>query len=174
VLNASGTNETGVSRSEGESTVSDESDDTELSDGEIAAQMHRNTSLIQQYLEESYVQENEIQFAHGPLEGESITAVAPPVASLLHMPEEGDVAVGLPTEGEVAASDGRDETGAGPDEEELEVGRRRLALFALRGPAAGALVAAAGAGVAVVAALAGAALLVALLRALRAALTGRV
>jgi hypothetical protein len=96
------------------------------------------------------------------------------VAQVEAGPEEGDVAVGLPAEGEVAAGDGRDETGAGPDEEELEVGRRRLTLFALRGPAAGALVAAAGAGVAVVAALAGAALLVALLRALRAALTGRV
>jgi hypothetical protein len=91
VLDASGTNETGCSRSGGESTVSDESDDTELSDGEIEAQTHRNTSLIQQYLEESYVQENEIQFAHGPLEGEPITTVAPPMASLLHMPEEGDV-----------------------------------------------------------------------------------
>ena len=90
------------------------------------------------------------------------------VAQVEAGPEEGHVAVGLPAEGEIAAGDGRDETGAGPDEEELEVGRRRLALFALRGTAAVAVVAVA------VVAVAGASLLVALLLAAGGALAGGV
>ena len=94
---------------------------------------------------------------------------APCVAQVEAGPEEGHVAVGLPAEGEVTEGDGRNEAGAGPDEEELEVGLRRLALFALRGTAAVAVVA-----VAVVAALAGATLLVALLLAAWGALAGGV
>ena len=91
------------------------------------------------------------------------------VAQVEAGPEEGDVAVGLPAEGEVAAGNRCDEAGAGPDEEELEVGRRRLALFALRGTASAVAVVA----VAVVA-VAGAALLVALLLAAGGALAGGV
>jgi hypothetical protein len=95
MLSANSSNEIpsdqGVGRSDGESTVSEESDNTELSEDEIAAQTQRNSSLIQQHMAKSFFEEREIQFAYGPLEGEPITTVAPPVAMLLHMPEEGDV-----------------------------------------------------------------------------------
>lgn len=78
--------------SDGELTVSDESDETELSEDEIAEQTQRNSSLIQQYMAESYLNESDIRFADGPFEGEPITVAAPPRGNLLHMPDEGDVA----------------------------------------------------------------------------------
>jgi hypothetical protein len=77
--------------SDGDSTVSNGSDDSELSDGEIAAQSQRNSALLHQYMNDSYMHESEIRFSDGPLDGEAITLVAPPNATLLHMPEEGDV-----------------------------------------------------------------------------------
>lgn len=77
--------------SDGESTVSDGSDDSELSESEITAQTQRNATLLRQYMEESYLPESEIRFSDGPLDGEAITLVGPPFGALLHMPEEGDV-----------------------------------------------------------------------------------
>jgi hypothetical protein len=77
--------------SDGELTVSEESEDTELSEGEIADQTQRNSALVQQYLQQSCLNECEIRFADGPFEGELLTAAAPPAGTLLHMPDEGDV-----------------------------------------------------------------------------------
>ena len=95
VLHNSGRNEpsfaSAAGHSDGESTVSDGSDDSELSESEIAAQTQRNSSLLRQYMEESYLHESEIRFSDGPLDGEPITLVGPPFGTLLHMQEEGDV-----------------------------------------------------------------------------------
>ncbi len=78
--------------SDGDSTVSEDSDESSLSEGEITIQTQQNSVMLQEYMEESYLHESEICFADGPLAGEPITLVAPPLATLLHFSEEGDVA----------------------------------------------------------------------------------
>jgi len=77
--------------SDGDSTVSEESEGSSMSEGEVVIQTQRNSVMVRQYMEQSYLHESEIRFSAGPLAGEPITLVAPPFATLLHMAEEGDV-----------------------------------------------------------------------------------